>query len=96
MPFAVPTAASPARVSVTTASTTVLPASGNRSGFTLQNEGPGDLYLKFGAAATLTSYTLVVPSNSYFEQLTGVTYQGIVTACTATGTALANVTDFTG
>lgn len=60
-------AASPLNVPSSTSSVTVFAASGAASGRTVVNDSTAVLYLKFGAAASATSYTVQLPAGSYYE-----------------------------
>jgi len=62
----------PATSTVTTvadaaANATLLAANANRLGASIQNDSSAVLYVKFGATASSTDYTVRMVQNSYFE-----------------------------
>lgn len=79
--------------SVTNTNTTVLAANTNRMGATVYNESGAICYLKLGATATLTAYTLQVAVGGYYEVPFG--YNGLITGITASGTAVCRVAEIT-
>lgn len=85
------TVTSPASVTITVA--TVLAANTARYGAAVYNESGAICYLKLGATATLTSYTVQVAIGGYYEVPYG--YTGILTGITLAGTAVLRVTEFT-
>lgn len=46
---------------------TLLASNSGRKGVTCQNDSTSSLFLKYGATATSTSYTVKVPPGSYWE-----------------------------
>jgi len=78
-------------VSVTNASTTILAANTARRGATLFNEGAAICYMKLGATASTSSYTLQIVSGGYYELPFG--YTGIITGITSSGTAQLRITE---
>jgi hypothetical protein len=78
------------RVSVTTASiqlTASVPTMKKRIFF---NEGAQDVYVKYGATASVTSYSFVMQKGTTFEEFN---YNGIVTAITNSSTSNLMVTE---
>lgn len=76
-------------VSDTASSTTLLAANANRLGATVYNDSTVALYLKLGATASLTSFTVKMAADSYFEvpfSYTGI-IDGIWASDTGGGTA---------
>lgn len=49
------------------ASVTLISANASRVGVTVRNDSTVDLYLKCGTLASLTDYTVVIPSGGYWE-----------------------------
>lgn len=68
--------------------TIVLEANPNRIGFVLQNT-QGILYVKFGAGCTPYNYSYRLPRSAVLEQQ----YQGILTACVASGATVCMITE---
>lgn len=63
-------------VSDTALSTTLLAANANRLGATVYNDSTVDLYLKLGATASLTSFTVKMAADGYYE--VPFNYTGII------------------
>jgi len=77
--------------SVTTVSTSILAANVNRLGATIYNEGPDICYVKLGAIASLTSYSLQIVVGGYYE--IPFAYTGAIDGITLIGTAQQRVTE---
>lgn len=81
-------------VSDTATSTTVLAANANRLGATVHNDSTASLYLKFGATASATSFTIKIEPDGYYEVPFG--YTGIIDGIwTADASGAARVTELT-
>lgn len=85
-------------VGASATSVTVLAASSARIGATITNDSSALLYLKFGATASTTSYTVVLAGAasapfSYYEVPAG--YTGIIDGIWASATGNARVTEIT-
>ena len=80
-------------VSVTVASTSILAANTSRLGATIYNEGSATCYMKLGATASLTSYTLQIASGGYYEVPFG--YTGAIDGITSASTAQLRITEIT-
>ncbi len=63
-------------VTTSTTNTTLLAFNSNRKGATVFNDSAAILYVKFGATASATSYTVKVPPLGYYEVPFG--YTGII------------------
>jgi len=75
------------------ASVTLLAANLNRRGAAIYNDSSAILYLKCGAAASLTSFTVMMVPNAYFELPFG--YVGIVDGIWASASGgAARITEF--
>jgi hypothetical protein len=74
-------------------STTVLAANAAREGAAVYNDSSSALYLKLGATASSTSFTVKMGANSYFEVLGG--YTGVIDGIWDTATGSARVTEIT-
>lgn len=87
--------ATPAQTSPapTNSSTSILSANANRLGATIYNEGAAICYMKLGATASVTSYTLQISVGGYYELPFG--YTGAVDGITSAGTAQLRVTELT-
>jgi len=68
-------------------------ASDARAGLTIHNDSDSILYVKCGATASSTSFTVRMTPNSYYEMPFG--YNGIVDGIWVTATGNARVTEFT-
>ena len=79
--------------SVTNANTTVLASNTSRKGATIYNEGTVDCFVKLGSTASLTTYTIKIIVDGYYEL--PFNYTGIITGITASGTATLRVTELT-
>lgn len=75
-------------------SVTVVPANANRRRVMLTNDSNQDLYLKFGATASITSYTVKIPAKGYFEFPDPI-YTGIVDGIWSAANGAARVTELT-
>lgn len=77
------------RAAITGSTQTLAAANTSRKSLTIYNEPAGaTLYVKFGAAASTTSYKVQIVAGGYYEMPFPI-YQGIVTAVGAS--ALGNV-----
>lgn len=79
--------------SVTNSSTVILASNANRLGATIYNEGAAVCYMKLGATASLTSYSLQIASGGYYEVPFG--YTGAIDGITSSGTAQLRVSELT-
>ena len=80
-------------VSASDSNVTLLAVNANRSGATIFNESTSDLYVKLGATASLTSYSVRLIGGAYFELPYG--YTGIIDGIWASATGAARITEFT-
>jgi len=81
-------------VASSTSNVTVLASNTNRLGATVHNDTNKSMYLKLGATASATSFTVKIPADGYFEVPYG--YTGILDALWAAGVAgSARVTEVT-
>lgn len=85
-------AATVTSVSVTAASTTLSASTPARKGIIIFNE-TGTLFVKFGTAASSTSYTYRLTANTVLELTDGCIYTGLITAIKASGTSNVLVTE---
>jgi len=75
------------------ASVTILAANSNRTGATIVNDSTAILYLKFGATASTSSYTVKMVADAYYEVPFG--YSGVIDGIWASATGNARVTELT-
>lgn len=61
--------------------------------FTVKNEGPETLYLAYAATCSLTAYTLDIEPGGFYPDEFG--WVGECSACTASGTSTARITELT-
>ncbi len=87
-----PANATTANVATTTASATLFASNADRRQIYIYNDSNGTLYVKFGATASPTSYTLLIPKQGYWEGVLN-TYTGVVDAVLSAGTGTARVTE---
>ena len=87
-----PTVSTVAAVSVGPISTALLVADPNRRVFMIVNDGSNKVFVSFGAVASTTTFTMIIPKNGVYEGSVGG-YAGAVSAIRATGTGDVMVTD---
>lgn len=74
---------------------TILAANTSRRGATVFNDADKALYLKFGASASATSFTVKIAAGGYYE-LPSPVYQGVMSGIWEAGpTGSARVTELT-
>lgn len=71
---------------------TLLAANVSRKAFAVYNESTSTLYLKLGTAASLTSYTVQIPTNSYYESQ-DLIYTGEIDGIWLTANGFARITE---
>src|SRR3990167_2608181 len=89
-----PANATVATVALTTTSATLFASNADRRQIYVYNDSNSTLYVKFGATASATSFTVLIPKNGYWEGVLN-TYTGVVDAVLASGTGNARVTEVT-
>ena len=82
-----------ARVATSGTVATLLAASGARNAVIIVNESAAVMYVKYGSAATATSYTYAIVAGGTLEAAQPV-YGGIITGILASGTGNAQVTSY--
>lgn len=88
-----PTTATLANVSSSATNVTVFAAAGNTNARTVYNDSTAVLYLKFGATASTTSYTVQIAAGGYYEFPQPV-YAGQVDGIWASANGAARVTSW--
>ncbi len=83
--------ATAANVNSSASSVTLFAAVGNAKGRTVYNDSAAVLYLKFGATASTTSYTVQLPAGAYYE-FPQPCYSGVVDGIWASANGAARVT----
>jgi hypothetical protein len=86
-----PATAAVASVAASATSVTLAASNTARKGAMVQNDSASALYLKLGSAASITSYTCLMASGSYYETPYG--YTGIITGAWASAVGAALVTE---
>jgi len=81
-------------VTAATSSTTILAANVNRRSCVIYNDSSSDAYVKYGTAASATSFTFLLPSLGLVT-IQGEEYAGIITGIWNTATGTARVTENT-
>jgi hypothetical protein len=89
------TTATLANVAGATASTTLQAANTARLGLQIVNDSTAVLYVKFGAAAASTSYTVQLQAGESWVMPPAYRYTGIVTGIWDSATGNARVTEMT-
>ena len=79
-----------ANVATSTTSATLLAASATRKGATIYNDSLVVMYVKFGATASATSFTVAMAAGSYYE--VPAWYTGIIDGILASSTGNARIT----
>lgn len=74
---------------------TLLALNANRLGAMIFNDSTQVLYLKFGATSSVTSYTVQLAANGYYELPTAHLYTGIIDGLWASANGNARVTELT-
>lgn len=74
---------------------TVLASNASRKNAAVYNESTQVLYLKLGATASLTSYTVQIPASGYYELPNDKTYTGVIDGLWASANGSARVTELT-
>jgi len=87
-------AAMVASVAASATNVTLLSANTERVGFAVYNDSTAVCYLKFGATASSTSFTVLLSGGSYYEYAGHGIYEGQVDAIWATATGSARVTSW--
>lgn len=88
-------AAALSNVASSDSAVTILAANTSRRGATIFNDVDKSLYLKFGASASTTSFTVKIAAGGYYE-LPSPVYQGVMTGIWETGpTGSARITELT-
>ncbi len=83
----------PSNVAGSATSVTLLAANANRIGATIFNDSTADLFVKFGATASTTSFTVKMTQDAFFE--VPANYTGIIDGIWASATGAARVTEIT-
>jgi hypothetical protein len=81
------------RVTAAASSTPLAAVKASRKGMILYNESAASLYLKYGTAASLTSYTEIVPPNSPWYMSRDALYSGVIHGIWSSATGFAQVTE---
>jgi hypothetical protein len=87
-------AATLSNVASSATNVTLLAANANRIGATIFNDSTQVLYVKFGATASSTSYTVQVAASGYYEVPAPV-YRGIIDGIWASANGNARLTELT-
>lgn len=90
--FTPPSAAAVTQVSSSASSVTLKAANANRRGLSIMNDSTAVLYVKFGATASTSSYTVKLLAGDYFE-LPIPYYRGVVDGIWASANGSALITE---
>lgn len=88
-----PQTAAVASVPASASTTTLFPAAGTANGRTVYNDSTAVLYIKFGATASATSYTVQLAGGAYYEFPAPV-YCGQVDGIWVSATGAARITSW--
>ena len=80
-------------VAASASSTSILAANTARRSFSVYNDSSAVLYLKLGATASTSSYTVQVAAGGFYECPAAWYYQGAVDGIWASATGNARVTE---
>jgi hypothetical protein len=80
-------------VSASAASTTILAANPIRYGATIYNDSAATLWLAMGETASMTSFSIEMMPESYFE--VPYSYTGVINGIWSSATGAARVTEYT-
>lgn len=97
LPVSIDTAAAsggPANVSGSATSVTLIASNANRKGFSIYNDSSADLYVKFGATASATSFHLKMNPGGYYESPAGFNYTGVIDGIWSSAAGAARVGEF--
>lgn len=78
----------------TTTSGTLLAANASRRGLYIYNDSTANLFVKLGATASTTSFTVKLGPGDFWEMPTRPTYTGIVTGLWDAANGAARLTEF--
>lgn len=76
-----------------TASSTILASSANRKAASIYNEGPGDLYLKYGSGASTISYKTKILANELWLMPVDPIFTGLISGYADGGACVLAVTE---
>jgi hypothetical protein len=95
LPVKTPRSATPTQASVASSATnvTLLASNANRLGATVYNDSTAILYLKLGATASTSSYTIQLLAGDYYEAPFG--YTGQIDGIWASANGNARITELT-
>lgn len=81
------------RVASSASSTTLLAANASRTRVIIYNESTADLYVKFGATASATSYTTKLGPGDTYESPTDWVYTGVIDGIWSAANGAAQITE---
>lgn len=90
--FAAPSSSTVASVASSASSVTLQAANANRRGWSVYNDSTAVLYLKLGATASTSSYTVQVPTGGFYE-LPAPYYRGVIDGIWSAANGNARVTE---
>ena len=90
-----PANSSVSRIAASVTAVTLAAANSIRVGLILYNDSTSDLYVKFGASASITDFTYFLPAGGTMEALAGVSYIGEITGIWISATGAVQVTELT-
>lgn len=82
-------------VASATSSTQLLAANTSRKGMSVFNESTATLYLAFAGSASITAYSVQIPTNAFFEMPASPTYTGAIFGIWSAANGNARLTEFT-
>lgn len=89
-----PATATLTNVSGSASSVTLLSLNANRKGFMIYNDSNADLYVKFGTTASVTSFTVKLGKDEFYEMNERV-YTGRIDGIWSSATGAARITELT-
>lgn len=92
-PWIVPATATVTSVAGSASSVTLLASNTSRQGATIFNDSTATLYVKLGATASTTSFTVKMATDDYFE--VPFSYTGVIDGIWSSATGNARITELT-
>lgn len=92
--FSRPATSSVTSVAGSVSTVTILASNTGRKGFAIYNDSTSNLFIKFGSGASLSSFTVKLGKNDFYEMNERV-YTGIITGVWSAATGDARITELT-
>lgn len=83
-----------ARVATSTTVATLLASAASKKMVHIFNDSANKLYVKYGAGASQTDFTVMLAAGAYYETPSGFPYSGIITGILDGATGNAQITSY--